>query len=110
MIDDYLYLIPAMTFTVVLALSSGVYMLYFLFQLHPRHRRRGIELRRLNVTFRYFSRVATIAGLILLERIVYRHAYPFALGLELVLLKVTPSPAWETDYRERCRLHTCCFR
>jgi hypothetical protein len=92
-LEDYLYLIPAATFSVVLFLSSGIYVLVFFLQCY-RHRRRGrggirtAESRRLKFTVRYFPSVAIIAGLIVLERIIYRHAYPFALGLELVLLKV----------------------
>jgi len=94
-LEDYLYLVPAATFSFTLILSSGVYVLVFLLQCY-RHRRRGggairtAESRRLNFTVRNFPRVAVIAGLIVLERIIYRHAYPFALGLELVLLKVPP--------------------
>ena len=92
-LEDYLYLVPAATFSFTLILSSGVYVLHILLQCY-RHRRRGgggirtAESRGLNFTVRNFPRVAVIAGLIVLERIIYRHAYPFALGLELVLIKV----------------------
>ena len=87
-VEDNLYLIPAATFAAILCLSSSVYVLHFIFQCLRRRRRPNTESPRFSVTLRYFPRVAVIAGFIILERIIYRHAYTFALGLELVLLKV----------------------
>lgn len=88
MIEDYLYLIPAMMFTIILALSAGLYLLRGIMQL-VKHRKYGSDVSlRLNLTVHNIPRIAIIAGLIVFERIVYRYAYSFALGLELTLLKV----------------------
>ena len=115
-LEDYLYLVPAATFSFTLILSSGVYVLHILLQCY-RHRRRGgggairtAESRGLNFTVRNFPRVAVIAGLIVLERIIYRHAYPFALGLELVLIKVLVLWIAVVNWRLRYLLRTCYSR
>src|ERR1700685_1221706 len=83
-LEDYLYLVPAATFSFTLILSSGVYVLHILLQCYRQRRRGGggirtAESRGLNFTVRNFPRVAVIAGLIVLARITYRHVYPFDL-------------------------------
>ena len=83
-----MYLIPSITFTIILALSTGLYLLLVIIQL-IKYIRYGSQLSILSSwTLQNVPRIATVAGLIVLERIVYRHAYSFALGLELILLKV----------------------
>ena len=88
MIEDYLYLIPAMTYTTILALSSALYLLRVIIQLMNRRRYVADISPQSGMTLRNLSRIAIVAALIVFERIIYRHAYFFALGLELTLLKV----------------------
>jgi hypothetical protein len=87
-IDDNLYLIPAMTYTSILILSSTVYTLRFLLQYWKYRRYKTVAPQKTKWTMRHFPKVAGVAGLIILERVIYRHTSTFALGLELVILKV----------------------
>jgi hypothetical protein len=77
-----------MTYTTILAFSSALYLLRGTIQLIKRRRYVAEASFQSGVTLRDFLRITTVAGLIVLERIVYRHTYSFALGLELTLLKV----------------------
>ena len=79
-----------MTSTTILALSSALYLLRGITQLLKRQRYGPDVSLQLNMTLRNLPRIAIVAGLIVLQRILYRHAYSFALGLELTLLKVPP--------------------
>lgn len=88
MVEDSLYLIPAMTYTSILVLSSALYLLRSIIQLLNRRRYIADVSPQSGMTLRNLPRIAIVAGLIVLERIVYRQAYSFALGLELTLLKV----------------------
>lgn len=87
--EDYLYLIPAMTYTFLLALSTGLYFLSGIIQLIKRRRYGKEASSRSNWTLRNLPRIAVVASLIVFERIVYRYSYSYALGLELTLLKVS---------------------
>jgi len=89
--EDYLYLIPAMTYTFLLTLTAGLYLLSGIIQLIKRRRYGKEASSRSNWTLRNLPRIAVVASLIVLERIVYRQSYSFALGLELTLLKVALS-------------------
>ena len=86
--DDYLYFIPAITYSLILFASTATYVIKFQEQL-IRHRRFGSKMpRRPKLFTPDLSRIGVIAFLIVLERIVYRYSYSFALGLELTVLKV----------------------
>ena len=83
-----MYLIPAMTYTTILAFCFALYLLRGIIQLTNRRRYVADISLQSNLTLRNLPRTAIVAGLIILERIIYRHAYSYALGLELTLLKV----------------------
>jgi hypothetical protein len=80
-----------MTYTFLLTLTAGLYLLSGIIQLIKRRRYGKDASSRSNWTLRNLPRIAVIASLIVFERIVYRHAYSLALGLELTLLKVALS-------------------
>jgi hypothetical protein len=86
--DDNLYLIPAMTYSSILVLSSTLYTLRFLLQCWKYRRYKTVASQKTKWTMRHLPKVMGVAGLVILERVVYRHASTFALGLELTILKV----------------------
>ena len=77
-----------MTYTTILALSSALYMLRGIIQLMNRRRYVADVSPQSGMTLRNLPRIGIVAVLIIFERIIYRHTYSFALGLELILLKV----------------------
>jgi hypothetical protein len=77
-----------MTYTFLLTLTAGLYLLSGIIQLIKRRRYGKEASSRSNWTLHNFPRIAIVASLIVFERIVYRYTYSFALGLELTLLKV----------------------
>ena len=83
-------MIPAVTYSTLLLLSGALYVLRGL--LSSRKRSSDTSYQRTTLSSRSFSKIASVAGLIVLERIIYRHASSFALGLELTVLKVCRSP------------------
>jgi hypothetical protein len=92
-----LYLIPAMQYSFLFLVSGVLYALKYLMEKRRQRRGNGAESSSLSIlNSRHFRRVAIVAALIVLERIVYRHAYFFALGVELSVLKVRCSPRMRT--------------
>jgi hypothetical protein len=102
-VEDYVYLLPAMAFSITLVLCTLLYILRFLLQLR-RCRQQDDSQPRSKWSSRGFSRICLVAGLIVLERLLYRYANDFALGLELTVLKVL-SYICTTDVRPR--YHAC---
>lgn len=100
-----------MTFSIILCLTAGLYLLYGLIHFVKRRRYGQVEgsQRLWNFTLQNAPRIAVIAGLILFERIVYRYAYSFALGLELTLLKARHFMK-SADRRQRCLSLISCYR
>lgn len=89
--DDYLYIIPAMTFSILAVLCITLYTLRYML---PRWKSRGggsDALAYLKVSLRDLPKVVPVAALIVAERALYRYASKFALGLELTILKVFPA-------------------
>lgn len=92
MIEDFLYLIPAMSYTTIFLGCIGPYLLRAPPQ-YIKYRLFGGEMPVLpRLSWNSSLKIITVAGLIILERILYRYAYSFALGLELTLLKVMFRP------------------
>jgi|SRR5579859_1068330 len=89
-VEDSLYILPAMTFSVILL---GTSVLFFLRYLLLILQRRGANPPQ-GFTLRTFMRVSGIALLIALERILYRYGTSFMLGVELTVLKVRPIPCF----------------
>jgi hypothetical protein len=94
-----------MTYTSILVLSSALYLLRSIIQLLNRRRYIADVSPQTGMTLRNLLRIAIIASLMVLERIVYRQAYSFALGLELTLLKVLFALVCPSYSRRRYRLH-----
>ena len=84
-----MYLLPAITYSTILCVTSFLYILQFVLQFWKYWRGAGEAPSLARVTFPDRSRVFTIAFLIVLERIIDRHANSFILGMELTILKVT---------------------
>jgi hypothetical protein len=87
-VDDYLYLLPAMTYSVILALSVALYVLRYILQWFLFRRRGGNAPARPTFTLRDLPRISVVALLIAIERILYRYGSGFALGIELTAIKV----------------------
>ena len=66
-----------------------LYVIRFILQWILYRRHRGDPPKRPSLSLQTFPRIAVVAGLIILERLIYRYAYEFALGLELTVLKVS---------------------
>src|SRR5271156_5131206 len=77
-----------MTYTTVLVVTVILYILRFILQWIRYRRHRGDPPKRPSLSIQNFPRIAIVAGLIIIERLIYRYAYEFALGLELTVLKV----------------------
>ena len=77
-----------MTYTTILVLSTALYLLRGIIQLMRRRTYVANVSLQSGMMLPNLVRIAIVASLIVLERIIYRHAYSFALGLELTLLKV----------------------
>lgn len=87
-VDDYLYLVPAMIFSVLAFLCTSLYTLRHIL-LWWRYRRGGGESPTLpRLSIRDLPKIVPVAALMVMERALYRYAYQFALGLELNILRV----------------------
>lgn len=87
-VDDGVYLLPAMTYTITFAVSITIYLLRFALQWLSYRRRGGKVPVFPKFTLRDLPRISVVAFFIVLERILYRYTYEFALGVELSVLKV----------------------
>jgi hypothetical protein len=106
-VEDHLYLIPAMQFSVLFIACSTLYALKLLIQRRRQKVNEESPSQPL-LQVRFLRPVGVIAALILVERIVYRHASSFALGVELTVVKVHRSFSFMgINGRLRCRLRSC---
>jgi len=88
-----------MQYSFLFLLSGTLFALKALVESRRRRRRKNLDSRPPQpvLNFGQFRSVGVVAALIIAERIVYRHGYQFALGVELSVLKVrlvavAPSP------------------
>lgn len=84
-----MHLLPAITYTTILVVTVILYVIRFILQWILYRRHRGDPPKRPSLSLQNIPRIAVVAGLIILERLIYRYAYEFALGLELTVLKVS---------------------
>lgn len=77
-----------MTYSITLAVSIAIYVLRYALQWLLFRRRGGKAPVRPKFTLRDLPKISIIAFLIVIERILYRYTYEFALGVELTVLKV----------------------
>jgi len=86
-----------MQYSFLFLLSGTLFALKALIERrHRRRKNRDSAPSQALLSFGQFRQVGVVAALIIAERIVYRHGYQFALGVELSVLKVgvfcCPSP------------------
>jgi hypothetical protein len=88
-VDDYLYMVPAITYSMILVLTFTLYVLRFGLQCWMYRRYKSVAPTTPTAKMlRHIPRIFAVAAMITLERILYRHASGFALGLELTIIKV----------------------
>jgi len=89
-IDEFVYFLPAATYSIILLVTLLLYCLRFLLGLRrwPRQAAATSTSPRLRIPLKNFARIAVIAGLIVLSHLLYRYASEFALGIELTVVKV----------------------
>ena len=85
-----------MSYSTILFISALLYVLRFLLGLRRWRRQTtsGSFRQRIRSSLRNIPRIAIIAGLIVLEHMLYRYTSGFALGLELTVLRVNFCKIW----------------